>query len=429
MTLRLRQTPVLLFSGFWLVAAMLLWSSDALTLRENLRELIFDQVFFFPAPPPSAPSQVVVVDIDRDSLARYGPWPWRRTLLADLVRRIAQAKPKVIGLDVLLSDKDRFSSEEILRNIGPPADNDALNALKQKLPDGDAVLAAALRDAPAVLGFVLEPAAGVAPPAAPFLARGPIHTPDIWRAGGAVTPLPTIAASARGFGAIALAADADGVVRRLPLLVVTADQVRPGFAAEVLRVGFDASSYIVDTAPSRLHIGPLTAPLDADAALRIAPENMAAWTDRTIPAWQILAGGERANDIATRLAGRIVLIGSGAPEVGGLRETPVSATTPSVQIQADGIATLLSGHIARRPQWVGTLEIIAAAALCLAAIALALFCRPVAATIGIGLLCLGLDRPHHRGLFVATASDRCRRAADRCDHRVRCKCARRLCPE
>jgi adenylate cyclase len=387
MILRLRRFPVILFAGSWLVAAMLLWSSGALNLRENLRELIFDQVFLFLTPPPS-PSQVVVVDIDRDSLARYGPWPWRRTLLAELVRRIAHSKPAVIGLDMLLSDKDRFSSAEFLRTMGPAADNDVIDALARKFPDGDMVLAAALNDAPAVLGFVLEPNGGVAPPGAPILARGPIHTPDIWRAGGAVAPLPTIAASARGFGAIALAADADGVVRRVPLLVVTADQVRPGFAVEVLRVSFDASSYIVDTTPPHLRIGPLAAPLDADAALRIAPESIATWTDRTISALEILAGSEPANEIATRLAGHIVLIGSGAPEVGGLRATPVSATTPSVQIQADGIETLLSGHIARRPEWVGYLEILAAAALCFAAIALALFCRPVAATISIGLLCL-----------------------------------------
>jgi adenylate cyclase len=377
----------MLFGGVWFAAVMLLWSSGAGNLRENLRELTFDQVLFFLTPSPS-PSPVVVVDIDRESLARHGPWPWRRTLLADLVRRIAQAKPAVIGLDVLLSDKDRFSAAEVLRGIGPETDKDVINALTRKLPDGDVVLASALKEAPAVLGFVLEPAAGAAPPGASILVRGPIRVPDIWRAGGAVVPTPAIAAAARGFGAIALAADADGVVRHVPLLVVTADQVRPGFAAEVLRVSFDASSFIVDTAPPRLRIGPLAAPLDTDAALRIAPESIAEWAHRTIPAWKILAGDEYRDETAARLAAHIVLIGSGAPEVGGLRLTPVSATTPTVQIQADAIETLQSGHIARRPQWVWQLEVLAAAALSLAAIALALFCRPLVATIGVSLLCL-----------------------------------------
>ena len=137
-------------------------------------------------------------------------------------------------------------------------------------------------------------------------------------------------------------------VRRVPLLVLIGDQARPGFAAEVLRVGYDASSYIVDVAPQRLHIGPLIVPIDADAALRIVPRPPAAWRQRTVSAASILAD----DTSGTRLAGHIVLIGSGAPEVGGLRPTPVSATTPSVQIQADAIETLAGDAIPRRPPWV-----------------------------------------------------------------------------
>jgi adenylate cyclase len=377
----------MLLSGAWVAAVLLLWSSGALNVREDFRELVFDQMFGF-LPPSALQSQVVVVDIDRASLARHGPWPWRRTLLAELVRRIAQAKPAVIGLDILLSDKDRFSSTELLRGPGQAVDNDAISALTRKLPDGDAALASALKDAPTVLGFVLDPAAGTVPPGAPILVGGPIHAPDIWRAAGAVTPIPTIAAAVRGFGAIALAADRDGVVRRAPLLVLIADEVRPGFAAEVLRIRYDASSFIIDTVPPRLRIGPLAAPLDTDAALRIAPTGMAAWTGRTIPAWKILAGDAYQREASSRLAGNIVLIGSGAPEVGGLRATSVSATTPSVQIQADAIETLQSGRIGHRPQWVPQAEVLGAIALCLVAMALALFCRPVVATMGIGLLCL-----------------------------------------
>jgi adenylate cyclase len=386
MRFRVRQLPVLLFGGAWLAAALLLWGSGSFHLREGIRELTFDRVLPLLAPPLSA-SQVVVVDIDRESLARHGPWPWRRLLLAELVHRIAQAKPRVIGLDMLLSDPDRFSAAALVRNLGPDADDGAVHDLASKLPDGDAALAAALRDAPAVLGFVLEPTAGRVPPGVPILARGPIHAPDIWRAGGAVAPLSTVAEGARGFGAIALAADVDGIVRRVPLLVSTADQVRPGFAAEVLRVGFGASSFILDTAPPRLHIGPLAAPLDADAALRVVQRSSAAWIGRTVPAWKILAGDDSREETALRLAGRIVLIGSGAPEVGGLRETAVSATTPSVQIQADAIETLQGGLIPSRPQWVSPAEVMSAIALCLAAIALALLCRPVAAAVGVGLLC------------------------------------------
>jgi adenylate cyclase len=378
-----RQLLVAGLGGAWFAATLLLGISGAFNLRENIRELAFDQILPLLAP-RSAQSPVTVVDIDRESLARYGSWPWHRLVLAELFRKIAQAKPRVIGIDILLSEPDRFSPSGLVRNLGLDADHGEIANLANKLPDGDAAIADALKGAPTVLGFVLDPAAGEVPPGAPILARGPIQVPDIWRAAGAIGPLPTIAESGRGFGAIALAGDADGKVRRVPLLVLTADQARPGLAVEVLRVSYDASSFILDTAPQRLRIGPLTAPIDADAALRILQRPAGSWPERTIPAWKILTDEESR----ARLAGRVVLVGSGAPEVGGLRDTPVSATTPSVQIQADAVETLAGNFLPRRPSWLPQVEILGTALLCLVAIALAVFCRPVAATVLAALLCV-----------------------------------------
>jgi adenylate cyclase len=378
-----RQLLVAGLGGAWFAATLLLGISGAFNLRENIRELAFDQILPLLAP-RSAQSPVTVVDIDRESLARYGSWPWHRLVLAELFRKIAQAKPRVIGIDILLSEPDRFSPSGLVRNLGLDADHGEIANLANKLPDGDAAIADALKGAPTVLGFVLDPAAGEVPPGAPILARGPIQVPNIWRAAGAIGPLPTIAESGRGFGAIALAGDADGKVRRVPLLVLTADQARPGLAVEVLRVSYDASSFILDTAPQRLRIGPLTAPIDADAALRILQRPAGSWPERTIPAWKILTDEESR----ARLAGRVVLVGSGAPEVGGLRDTPVSATTPSVQIQADAVETLTGNFLPRRPSWLPQVEILGTALLCLVAIALAVFCRPVAATVLAALLCV-----------------------------------------
>jgi adenylate cyclase len=363
MSLRARPLSVAVLGGACLAAALLLWAPGAFNLRDNIREVTFDRALPLLASPPET-SPVVVVDIDRESLARYGAWPWRRQVLADLVRDIAEAKPRVIGLDILLSEPDRFSPIGLVRNLGTEADRNGIADLARKLPDGDAALADALKAAPVVLGFVLEPGAGEVPPGAPILARGRLQVPEIWQAGGAIGPAPSIAGAERGLGAMVLADDADGDVRRVPLLVLVGDRARPGFAAEVLRVGFDASSFIADAAPQRLHIGPLIVPIDADAGLRILPRPADSWRLRTVSAARILADdASRA-----RLAGRIVLVGSGAPEVGGLRATPVSATTPTVQIQADAIETLSGGAIPRRPPWVPKIEILGALILGLAAL-------------------------------------------------------------
>src|SRR4029079_10949401 len=100
----------------WAAAALLLWTGGVFNLRENDREFAFDKLLPLIAPRP--PVQVVVVDIDSESLARNGPWPWSRVVLADLLQKIVQAKPAVLGLNILLSEPDRLSPAGLARNLG-----------------------------------------------------------------------------------------------------------------------------------------------------------------------------------------------------------------------------------------------------------------------------------------------------------------------
>src|ERR1700693_1096085 len=46
-----------------------------------------------------ADNGVAIVAIDEASLAAKGQWPWPRTLVAELVRRIAAGRPSVLGID------------------------------------------------------------------------------------------------------------------------------------------------------------------------------------------------------------------------------------------------------------------------------------------------------------------------------------------
>lgn len=397
MIIRARQLSVA-FVGIVCAAGMLLaWTSGVFNLREDAREFVFDKVLRLIAPHP--PAKVVVVDIDSESLARHGPWPWSRLLLAEVLQKIVRAQPTVLGLNILLSEPDRLSPAGLARNLGIAADRQDIANLASKLPDGDAEVAAALADAPSVLGFVLDSNGnGAPPPGVPFLARGPIEAPDAWHAEGAIGALPIIEGAGRGFGALSIAGDANNSVRRVPLLVLVGGDVRPGFAVEVVRLAVEASSFILDTPPPRLRIGPVAAPIDADASLRLLTRPVSAWRARTVPAWKILED-ESARG---RLAGHIVLVGSGAPEIGGLRETPVSAATPSVQIQADAVETLLGGALPQRPAWVAAAEIAGAMVLCLLAIAFAMFRRPVAATVLTVAACLAWEA----GAVAAFLADR-----------------------
>ena len=147
-----------------LLVLLAAWTSSPLGLRESLRERALDQLLPLASPPRPAEPAVMVIDIDRATLERVGPWPWPRTRLARLLAAVAAAKPAVIGLDVLLADPDRLSPAVLAREIAGMTGREDIAALAKSLEDGDAAIAGSIADTAAVLGFVLETKGSVSRP-------------------------------------------------------------------------------------------------------------------------------------------------------------------------------------------------------------------------------------------------------------------------
>jgi len=347
---------VVLFAGLWCLSPSV--------VREAMRERTLDLLLPL-LPTPGAPEpDVVIVDIDRTSLARFGPWPWPRAQLAQVVSAVAAAKPRVVGLDVLLAGHDRFASA-----AGP---------------NGDAMLRKALASVPTVLGTALEDGATAEDlPTTPILGTTSVRLPDIWRAEGLVGPDPALADAAQGLGVLVEAADPDGPIRRVPLLVLTADTVRPGLAVEIVRVAQGAGELLIE--PDGLHIGDVRVPLGPDARLRLIPHSRASWAAHTASAVRLMDDPQAR----AALAGKVVLLGGSAPEVGGLRVTPESPVTPSVLIQAAAVDALLRGAVAYRPGWLDDAETGCAALLGLLCVLVALRLRPALGTVLALVLCVG----------------------------------------
>ena len=100
-----------------------------------------------------APLPIVIVDLDDESLAAYGQWPWPRSLLADLVNNLMAMGAGVIGFDIVFSEPDRLSPDrvaEALRGV-----DDAARQALAKLPANDALFAQTIRRARVVLGQLM----------------------------------------------------------------------------------------------------------------------------------------------------------------------------------------------------------------------------------------------------------------------------------
>jgi len=56
---------------------------------------------------PATPSpDIVIVTIDAKSAQELGRWPWRRSVHAQLLQRIAAGQPKCVGVDIFLTSTD-----------------------------------------------------------------------------------------------------------------------------------------------------------------------------------------------------------------------------------------------------------------------------------------------------------------------------------
>ena len=117
---------------------------------EVMRLRVFD--FFQQMQPRERPlAPVVIVDVDEESLAQFGQWPWPRNLVGELVRKVAEAGAPIIGFDVLFAEADRLSPDKFVENF--PEMDDETRARLVALPSNDARLAESFSSAAVVLGI------------------------------------------------------------------------------------------------------------------------------------------------------------------------------------------------------------------------------------------------------------------------------------
>jgi len=106
--IRLRKpTRAWLVPALGIAAAALVYLLDPLAMQV-LRNSAFDQYQRWDARAyQDAPLRII--DIDEESLAKLGQWPWPRTRIAELINILQTAGAATISLDVLLAEPDRTS--------------------------------------------------------------------------------------------------------------------------------------------------------------------------------------------------------------------------------------------------------------------------------------------------------------------------------
>lgn len=322
-----------------------------------LRNTVFDQYQRW-SPRTYQVTPVRIIDIDDESLTRLGQWPWPRTRIAEIVTKLQSAGAAAIAFDAMFAEPDRTSPSAMLGVWNP---NPNLREAMRTLPDHDAILAKTLSRGEVILGHALQ--RDGKPPehfAKPFsmVNVGPSPLPYLHTFKGSVTSLPVLQDASAGNGAISFNPDADGIVRRVPLLLRMGDEAVPSLVSEALRVGQGERNYFVRTSEVEgegileVRVGALTIPTTPQGEVWVHYTKPV--PERYVPVWKVLAG-QVPEEL---LSGHILLVGTSAQGLMDLRFSPLGRVMPGVEAHAQALEQILTQDPLSRPSWASGLEML-----------------------------------------------------------------------
>jgi adenylate cyclase len=321
---------------------------------EELRVRVFDN-FQRIDPRVKTARPVTIVDIDEKSLAKLGQWPWPRTRIADLVTNLTKLGAVAIAFDVIFSEPDRLNPEtaaDTFRNL----DEDAKTKLRA-LPSNDQLLADAMRRSRVVLGESGLPEAiaelDKTIPVTGVATLGGDPQRFMFNFPGLLRNTHVLESAAGGHGLLTINPERDGIIRRVPMIMLAQGQTMPSLSFEMLRLATGTDTIIVRS--------------DVAGIKSVAVKGFEVPTDRKGQLWVHFApydptlyvsaddvlGGRVAPEMIAR---KLVLIGTSAVGLNDIKTTPVSAAMPGVEIHAQVLEAALTKSLLAQPPYGPLLE-------------------------------------------------------------------------
>ncbi|HEX6011262.1 MAG TPA: adenylate/guanylate cyclase domain-containing protein [Geminicoccaceae bacterium] len=358
---------------------------------------------------------VALVMVDDAAVARAGAWPPSRELIAAAVDRLAEAGARVIVLNLLFAEARAplpAEARELLEAAAgslPPAATPLRRRIEAALHGGgeDAALAAAIGAAGRVVtpyAFVFDPRQGNVAGVPGWARRTAYRVRTASGSGasppvtpvGLLVPAPGLAAVAASTGHVTLLLEPDGSLRADLPVVTHDDDAFPSLAVEAARLflGVGRDRMAVDGGRGVV-VGELFLPTDEVGRQLVnyyGPEG-------TVPTHSLVDLLDGAIERGA-LAGRVVVLGASAAGAGDRFVTPFAARLPGSEFLATAVDNMLGGRSLVRNAATRALDVLAIAAMALAAALLAGRRSPVASLLAL-LLLMALWAVAAQAAFVA----------------------------
>ncbi len=306
-----------------------------------------------------SPNKIVILDIDEKSLQAEGRWPWSRVKIGKLVEKLAEDGAVVVAFDIVFSEAERNPAREILQNYPIYDIQEQLRKIED-IADADKVFARSFSKTDVILGYFFDfegTQVGALPPNVFDAGEDVMNNYYIQSMPGIISNLKVLQDSARGAGSVTTIPDADGVIRRSPLVLSYKGKLYPslslaaGMAYNLLEAPQINTSDVTGLT-SITSIGISENPAITDATGKVLVPYLG--KQKSFP---YISATDVLNDNIEEgeLTGAIIFVGTSAIGLKDLRTTPLETSYPGVEVHANILKGLLEGGIPYQPDWEGAL--------------------------------------------------------------------------
>jgi adenylate cyclase len=287
---------------------------------ESVRLRYFDQLV---TSQPAQDIPVNVVNIDEATLDKYGQFPFPRADYANIVHELYDHDAGLVVFNVLMPEKDRFKQDQVLAGI--------------------------MKDFPTILPNIATSGKSKnIDHGSPVQAIGQDPHGRVVEYPGLISNVEPQESIAAGVGIVNTFPEVDGVVRRMPLVILVNDQLRPSLAMETLRVAAGDTKVQVkigETGVEALRVPKLN---------KITTDNLSRiWVD-----WSSTPKEYSLMNLPKSFNKEIVIVGLSAAGLANPVSTAKGEVWPQY-LQAATLGTMLSGTTIQRPAWADTAELTA----------------------------------------------------------------------
>jgi len=304
--------------------------------------------------------QVVVVDVDERSITEIGQWPWPRYRIAQLVQNISDMRPTAVGLDIIFSEPDRTSPATLRENFKNDFDlTVTFSGIPDRLTDNDELLGRVLgqtRSVGANYFYFDQPGNIQSCLKQAFFIEGRVDLLSLHDAPAALCNTPKINSQLGFNGYINSMLDADGMMRRLPLLIEHEGKIFPNLSLATFMRSLDID--YAEIASGRygpvLKVGAYNVPITSEGYVYLR-FNGPARLQTTLSAADIVNGNVAREEIE----GKIVFVGTSSVGLSDIVPTPVDGMFPGVHTHSLLVDNIINSSMIFKPEWSESVNLVA----------------------------------------------------------------------